>query len=59
VLEGKGNVAVITNQNQFYYFSGGNLSWKKAISGKMMKEIIYSKEWGLDCNTIAYGARLD
>lgn len=44
VLEGKGNVAVITNQNQFYYFSGGNLSWKKAISGKMMKEIVYSKE---------------
>jgi hypothetical protein len=44
VLEGKGNVAVITNQNQFYYFSGGNLSWKKTISGKMLKEIVYSKE---------------
>jgi hypothetical protein len=44
VLEGKGNVAVITNHNQFYYFSGGNLSWKKAISGKMLKEIVYSKE---------------
>ena len=44
VLEGKGNVAVITNHNQFYYFSGGNLSWKKVISGKMMKEIVYSKD---------------
>ncbi|MBP6089898.1 MAG: hypothetical protein KA521_01480 [Crocinitomicaceae bacterium] len=44
VLEGKGNVAVITNQNQFYYFSGGHLSWKKAISGTMFKEIVFSKE---------------
>ena len=44
VLDGKGNVAVITNQNQFYYFSGGHLSWKKAISGTMFKEIVFSKE---------------
>lgn len=44
VLEGKGNVAVLTTDSRLYYFSGGHLSWKKSITGKLFTEIVYSKE---------------